>query len=287
MKMFLAADGSAGLKVAKAIAAEGHTLCGVAAPETEANRALLRYCDSVGGIRFRETIVERSYLVNWIKFHEVDVVLSIHTSHIMSDEFLSAPRVGSFNLHPGPLPYYAGRNPVSWAIYNGERTHGATLHRITPKIDAGAIIAQSTFDIDPSDTGLTLMAKTSTSGVGLVRDFLKKLAAGEVIEETEQDSSKRRYFNSRVPHDGRIDWTRTAEQIVNFVRASDFGPFPSPWGYPWFEVGGKTYRIVKAEVSELDAEANPGSVYDIGDVPLVNAADKFVRLLETLPSDIT
>ena len=52
----------------------------------------------------------------------------------------SAPTIGSFNLHPGPLPEYAGLNVPSWAIYEGEkRSHGVTVHWMDEGVDTGPI----------------------------------------------------------------------------------------------------------------------------------------------------
>ena len=287
MKIFLAADGSAGLKVARLIKAAGFQWIGLAAPNTSANAAMLKLAAAQAVRSFEGSCVKKRDLAEWLREQQVDVILSIHTKYIMIDEVLAAPRIGAFNLHPGPLPAYAGRNPVSWAIYNGETQHGATLHRMTPTVDGGAIVGIAHFPIEPEETALELMAKTSNEGVSLVRDFLQKLAAAEPIIDTPQDSSKSAYYDRRVPQGGQIDWTRTAADVVNFVRAADFGPFPSPWGYPQFKVRGKIYRLIKAQVSERKAEANPGTIYELEDVPMANASDRFVKLVRIDPPELT
>ena len=56
-----------------------------------------------------------------------------------ASDVLEAPRIGSFNLHPGPLPEYAGLNAPSWAIYHGEQEHRVTLHWLDAGIDTGPI----------------------------------------------------------------------------------------------------------------------------------------------------
>jgi hypothetical protein len=76
----------------------------------------------------------------------------------------------SFDLHPGPLPRYAGLNSVSWAIYRGEKEHGVTLHKLAPEIDAGPIIFQESVSIGRKETGLSLTAKCVNAGtVGMER----------------------------------------------------------------------------------------------------------------------
>jgi UDP-4-amino-4-deoxy-L-arabinose formyltransferase/UDP-glucuronic acid dehydrogenase (UDP-4-keto-hexauronic acid decarboxylating) len=56
-----------------------------------------------------------------VRDERVDVVLNVHSLFLIRKEVLEAPRLGSFNLHPGPLPRYAGLNPVCWAIKAGDR----------------------------------------------------------------------------------------------------------------------------------------------------------------------
>ena len=98
---------------------------------------------------------------------EVDIILNIHSLFIINKEVVNAPRIGCFNMHPGPLPRYAGLNAVSWAIYRGETSHGVTIHKMEPGIDTGPIVYQELFDIDDADTGLTLSARCIRSGDSL------------------------------------------------------------------------------------------------------------------------
>ena len=41
------------------------------------------------------------------------------------------------NCHAGMLPKYRGRNVINWAIINGEKELGITVHFIDNKIDTG------------------------------------------------------------------------------------------------------------------------------------------------------
>ena len=51
-----------------------------------------------------------------VRADDVDVLLNVHSLHIINKDVLRAPKLSSFNLHPGPLPRYAGLNPVCWAL---------------------------------------------------------------------------------------------------------------------------------------------------------------------------
>ncbi len=72
---------------------------------------------------------------------------------VFYDRILPAEAIGRFervlNLHNGPLPRYRGVAPINWALKNGERTHGVTIHEVTPGIDDGPVVAQLTYSIYP------------------------------------------------------------------------------------------------------------------------------------------
>jgi len=78
-----------------------------------------------------------------------DVSLGVSVFH---DRIFSPGQIMRFqclvNLHNGPLPRYRGVRPINWALKNGERSHGVTLHDVSPGIDSGDVIAQMLFGID-------------------------------------------------------------------------------------------------------------------------------------------
>ena len=70
-----------------------------------------------------------------------DFLLSFQAGQILRRALLSVPILGAWNVHFGSLPRYRGVAPIAWAIINGERATGVTLHRIDPGVDSGAILA--------------------------------------------------------------------------------------------------------------------------------------------------
>src|SRR5688500_5362279 len=103
-----------------------------------------------------------------IREWEVDILLNVHSLHLVSDEVLAAPKIGAFNLHPGPLPSYAGLNTPGWAIYNGESEYGVTVHWMHPGIDTGPIALEEHFTVPPRVTALGLAAECTRRGVVLL-----------------------------------------------------------------------------------------------------------------------
>ena len=113
--------------------------------------------------------VREPAFADWIHAHDVDLLLNVHSLFVVNSDVIKAPRIGALNLHPGPLPEYAGLNAPSWAIYFGETRHAVTLHWMDVEIDTGAIAYSAEFDVEEEDTGLSLSARCVREGLPLMR----------------------------------------------------------------------------------------------------------------------
>lgn len=60
------------------------------------------------------------------------------------------------NIHPSLLPRHPGLNTHTKVLAAGDKEHGATVHFVTPELDAGPIIAQTRVTVLPNDTEQTL-----------------------------------------------------------------------------------------------------------------------------------
>src|SRR6266516_4129708 len=89
------------------------------------------------------TINDEAYL-GTLAARGVDVLLSVAAPEIFGRRALSAtPHV--LNVHSGQLPQYRGMMPTFWALHNGDQRVVVTLHEMTERLDAGALIAE--FDV--------------------------------------------------------------------------------------------------------------------------------------------
>lgn len=177
----------------------------------------------------------------------IEVLVSFRSRSILPEAVLAAPTRGSFNLHTGPLPAYAGLNAPSWAIFNGEREHGVTLHWMDAGIDTGAVVAIDRFPIEPDDTGILLSGRCASRGRDLILRLLDSIRRGETPARDIQDATQRRYLGRGVPNDGRIDWSWPARKLAAFVRAANFYPYASPWGTSRATVNGVMLELLRAE----------------------------------------
>jgi methionyl-tRNA formyltransferase len=222
-----------------------------------------------------------------IRHEEIDLLLNVHALHVLPAEVVAAPKIGSFNLHPGPLPRYAGLNAPSWAIYHGERAHAVTVHWMDAGIDTGPIAYETPVEIEEDDTGLTLSAKCVRAGIPLLHDLLEAAGKG-AVPRLPQPAMVRRYYGREVPHEGRLLWTESAARIVNFVRACDYLPFSSPWGHPRTYLAGRELLILRAGRTGERRDSAPGTVgRRMGSDVLVAARDEWVRVQRVQAGDST
>jgi methionyl-tRNA formyltransferase len=264
MNVVLVAEESAGLEMLRAVSRSQHRLVAVLASPPEADSAasgVWNVARHLGYDTWPAKLVKDPSLGERLRRGRVDVLLNVHSLYIINHSVLDAPRLGAFNLHPGPLPRYAGLNPVSWAIFGGERTHGVTVHKMESTIDAGPIVYQSCFPIDPDETALSLSFRCVREGVALMLRLLQ-VASSEPsdLPLLQQDITKREYFGREAPEKGRLSWSWPVCKVLNFVRACDYFPFRSPWGHPQTRLGVQEFALVKAHRTGLPSDGLPGTV---------------------------
>ena len=282
MRILLVGEESAGLNVLRWLLTTDHVVVAVLAGDTTGRTSSLASAAERLGLRVRSAeLVREGGFADWLESERVDLVLNVHSLFLIHPDALDTPTIGCFNLHPGPLPRYAGLNAPSWAIYNGEARHGTTVHWMTQKIDAGPIAYQAFFEITPEDTGLSVTMKCVRLGVPLVSKVVEAAVDGQAaIPRIEQDPRARTYLPPGPPDGGRVSWSAPARRIVDFVRAADYLPFPSPWGHPRTATRSQELEITKASsTGEPTNGAPPGTV---GQTPargvLAAAADEWVLL---------
>lgn len=220
-----------------------------------------------------------------IKAFEPDLIIVVAYGQILRPGLLAVPKQGCVNMHASLLPKYRGAAPIQWAIANGETLTGVTAVFMGERIDDGDIILQKEIAIDPDDTAGSLHDRLAKEGAAVLAEAVENIRMGRVTR-TPQTEAEATFAPKLSKKDGRIDWTRPAEEIYNRVRG--FNPWPVCWCLPKgitdraIEKGGARLRVLKVCIE--DAEGGPGEVMDVsGDGPLVAAGDKAVRLLEVQP----
>ena len=175
------------------------------------------------------------------------ILISIFSNLILNKYFLKKFSGKAFNLHPGILPFYAGKNCVSGAIYNNEKFTGVTLHKITEQIDAGQIIRIKKIRIEKKDNLIQLMYKLRIVGIKIINEFVKDIHFKKKIIKINNNVKMRKKFPKKIPNNGLINGKIKIKDFENLFRASDFGPYNNTWGNIFFIYKNCKKYVVKIE----------------------------------------
>jgi len=186
-----------------------------------------------------------------IRALQPEFFFSFYYREMLKAPLLVIPARGALNMHGSLLPKYRGRVPVNWAIIRGETETGATLHYMTEKPDNGDIVAQQTVPILPNDTAHEVFQKVTVAAEMALNGVLPALLAGRALR-IKQDLGKGAYFGGRKAEDGIIDWTQSALEIHNLVRA-----VAPPYPGALTQLVGKPTRILQTLVVKGEASGRP------------------------------
>jgi phosphoribosylglycinamide formyltransferase-1 len=84
------------------------------------------------------------------------------------------------NIHPSLLPKYPGLHTHQRALDAGDAEAGASVHLVTPELDAGPILGQARVPVRPGDTADTLAARVLTQEHRLYPQVLRRFAQDDL-----------------------------------------------------------------------------------------------------------
>ncbi|MCG6879927.1 MAG: bifunctional UDP-4-amino-4-deoxy-L-arabinose formyltransferase/UDP-glucuronic acid oxidase ArnA [Deltaproteobacteria bacterium] len=236
--------------------------------------------DSVAELAAREHIpvyapddINHPLWVQKVRDLAPEILFSFYYRNLVRSPILDIPTKGCLNLHGSLLPRYRGRVPINWALINGEKRTGVTLHHMTTRPDDGDMVSQVEIDISENDTAATLHEKAAAAAGEMLDEILPLLKAG-TAPRVVQDHSRASYYGGRTPADGEIDWDVSAHRIRNLVRAVT-RPFPGAFSH----MGDRKCLFWAVREAAGDDRAKPGTVISVD--PLVIACETGAVRIET------
>ncbi len=166
---------------------------------------------------------------------------------ILSDRLLSIPKYGAINLHPSLLPKYRGAAPIQWALINGDAQTAVTTIALSQQIDSGNILLQNTVNIENEDDFGTLAKRLSEIGAELVVETINKIE-NEGLIGNPQDESKVTFAPKIKSDDYQINWSKSAIEIQNQIRA--FSPSPGAFTF----INKKRIKIFSSSILDNKSE---------------------------------
>ncbi len=201
--------------------------------------------------------------IDYFKNQNIDLAIVAAYGQILPKEILDIPQFGFLNIHPSLLPKYRGASPLQAAILNNENETGVSIMLMDEKMDHGPILAQESIFINKNYNIRDLLNKSFLTGSALLVKILPDYLNGKIIPEP-QDHDKATFTKLIKKNQGRIDWSKSAQDIHNQIRAY----FGWPTSFTFWQ--GKKLEILESSIfSKNEKNKLLGEVWKSGDKILV------------------
>src|SRR4029077_2605792 len=113
------------------------------------------------------------------------------------------------------LPAYRGLNSLYWALYEGQRTVGGTIHRMAAVIDGGGILRQLPLSLSAMATPDTIYPRIAALAAMALRQAITDILASGTVHGRPQTgvgsyrSHPSKEYDRLVP-----DWSLPAHELV-------------------------------------------------------------------------
>ncbi|GMH35325.1 hypothetical protein BSKO_03193 [Bryopsis sp. KO-2023] len=158
-----------------------------------------------------------STLESW----QPDLCVTAAYGNFLPRRFLDIPKFGTLNIHPSLLPKYRGAAPVNRAILKGDAEVGVSLLYTVLKMDAGPVVAQRSYPMDPNIQAPELLGDLFEKGTQLLIETLDSVWDGSALSNAAAQNDQEATQAPKMSRDeSLLDFkTGTALQCHNKVRA--------------------------------------------------------------------
>lgn len=202
-----------------------------------------------------------------------EIIVVVAYGKILPAQILRLPSHSCINVHASLLPKYRGAAPIQWAIINGEKKTGITTMLMDEGLDTGNILLQEETEISSDDNAETLANKLSEIGASLLIRTIKDIRSGYIKPIPQKGTPS--YAPPLKKEDGRLNWSKTATEIFNFVR----GMYPWPCAYCYLN----KERIKITRVKMLEGSSTPRRVEKTGEELIVGTGEGLISIIELQP----
>ena len=217
-----------------------------------------------------------------------DVVVTAGFGQILRKPLLNLPRFGCLNVHASLLPKYRGASPVAAAIRDGAKQIGVSIFKMTRGLDTGPVLAFRGLALGPEETTDDATARLGDLAGDLLVKTLGAYIEGE-LEPTPQDDEQATYVGRLEKEDGIIDWSLSAQQVHDHIRAMTSWPGAQTAWQPRVKHDPLPLVVVRTEVlheaGAHDDGVKPGQIVSANKAGIdVACGSGTLRILQVRPA---
>jgi len=191
-------------------------------------------------------------VVEQLRAYAPDVILVVAYAKLIPPVILELPRHGCINVHPSLLPRWRGAIPIQAAVMAGDTETGVCTFFMDEGYDTGDLIVTRRTPLGPDETGEELGARLAVVGAELLVETVERLERGDYTRTRQPAEADGGYTKPLKKEDLVIDWTRSATEVRNFIRALAHEPGAGTL------LGDKALKLGKASLA--DGTGAPGEV---------------------------
>ncbi len=185
-----------------------------------------------------------------LKGLNADLFVVVAYGEIIKQMLLDLPPKGCINVHFSLLPRWRGAAPMQHTLLHGDKETGVSIIEMVLALDAGAVLGEKKISVPEDMTCSELSSKLCQLSGPLLIDVMKKIENSTVTPHT-QDEAQVTIAPKITPEMCKIDWSRSASDIHNQVRA--LSPRPGAWTQVLVHGQPKRLKVLRTRLSEAQA----------------------------------
>lgn len=178
-----------------------------------------------------------------------DYVISYISPWIVPKQLLGNTKIAAINFHPGP-PEYPGIGCTNFAIYNGEKVFGITVHYMREKVDSGNIILVKRFPLFDNETVYTLTQRCYVYIYTAFVEIFPFIAVGVPLPISNEQWTKKPFTRKQLDELCIITKDMSEDEIKRRVKATTYLQMPGAY----IELGGTKFTANTSSVEDSVAK---------------------------------
>ena len=176
-----------------------------------------------------------------LKSFNADIIVLVAYGLILPKAVLEMCKYGCVNIHPSLLPRWRGADPIRSTILAGDEKAGVTIMKVGEGVDDGDIYRQTEIPLDRDIKYSSLHDILAIMGGELLLNVISEIESGSA-KLTKQEENQATYTKKLSKEDGKIDWSKTSEEIYRQIMALGSNPGV------YFEYKGEKIKVFSADL---------------------------------------
>ncbi len=200
--------------------------------------------------------------LEWLASLHADLMVVCDYGQILSKTALATTRLGGINLHGSLLPRHRGAAPVQWSILAGDVSTGVSIIHMTPTLDGGPVLHQSSTEIGITENSEQLEARLSQMGVASTLASIALLETKASLTEcTDIGLQQDKALTTKAPRlakeDGELNCHYPVQYLDRLIRALQ--PWPGTFAHAHFP-DGKSIRVLIPNATPVECNLAAANV---------------------------